>query len=195
MRVLHLRSKDFVNGCLFDRREPINLRSMFVQGFPGAQRFFEQSLIFAAYDCVGGYLLAHMLLPLGVKPPTQSSGQFPVPFGVFPSSLFPLRRRGRRDRGNSSGRCHWALIRRSSPVSIALPARWAIGSTRIDHGWTWPFFPSFRERLDALSGQEVTEPAVNNLSRVRHWLTHVTGRKQSLNTRARGRESHISPWM
>jgi hypothetical protein len=70
---------------------PINLRSIFVQGFPGAQRFFEQSLIFAAYDCVGGYLLAHMLLPLGVKPPAQSSGQFPVPFGVFPSSLFPLR--------------------------------------------------------------------------------------------------------
>ena len=147
------------------RREPINLRSMFVQGFPGAQRFFEQSLIFAAYHCVGGYLLANMLLPLRVKPPTQSSISSSI--WCFPQQLISSSRRGRRDRGNSSGRCHWAPIRRSSPVSIALPARRAIGSTRIDHDWTWPFFRSLHKRLDALSGQEVTEPAVNNLPRVR----------------------------
>jgi hypothetical protein len=41
LSVLHSRSKVFVNGCLFDRWGPINLRLMFVQDFPGAQRFFE----------------------------------------------------------------------------------------------------------------------------------------------------------
>src|SRR6516165_2400367 len=116
---------------------------MFFPDFSGAHACFEQPLILAAHDCFGGWLLAHILLPLRFTPPAQPSGQFPVPFGVSPSSLFPLRRRGRRDSGNSSDRCHWALIRKSSPVPIDHPMQLALDSKRIPEGQRRTLVPPF----------------------------------------------------
>ena len=88
LSVLHLRPKDVVNGCLFDRGAPKNRCSMYVQNFPGARASVEQLLILTARQCFRGCLLAHMLLPLPVKRSVQIDGHpAPTVFSSFRTGL------------------------------------------------------------------------------------------------------------
>src|ERR1700730_13411292 len=55
--------------------------------------------------------------------------QFLVPFGVFPNSFLPVRRRVRRGSGGMPDLGHWTEGRKSFPVPISVPVRLTIGNS------------------------------------------------------------------